>query len=184
MMTHDYEMVESALSEWLNAKSPPFSDAAKIVWLNSETIRHALSEMARMQKENLVMVPIEVIEDTLHYVGKECYFDHHGYCQAHGLQEKEDCFAGKLNTALSAAPTPPVTGSAWTKELPTEQAWYWWWNEHTDDAPVPISVMYSGTSKKCFVATGQMGIKQAMDCDKFGGMWMRIDEPAQPESGA
>lgn len=59
MAEHDYDMTLSALSEWLNAKSPPFADAGRVVWLNAETIRHALETMARMESENLVMVPRE-----------------------------------------------------------------------------------------------------------------------------
>lgn len=39
-----------ALSKWLEAKSPPFSDAAKAVWINAATIRHALQILSRIER--------------------------------------------------------------------------------------------------------------------------------------
>lgn len=65
----------------------------------------------------------------------------------------------------------------WTEIPPTEQGWYWhtWGDE---DANVyPVSVIYSGTSGKCFVSQGQLGILRAVDCDQYGGYWMKIDFP-------
>lgn len=65
----------------------------------------------------------------------------------------------------------------WTTTPPTEQAWYWHWNGDHDCAPLPISVLYSGTSGKCFVSMGQLGIKHAIDCDQYGGFWMKLERP-------
>lgn len=58
--THDYESALNAVDGII------FSDGSGAVcaWYNNnqKTIRHALSEMSRMQKENLVMVPREPTE--------------------------------------------------------------------------------------------------------------------------
>jgi len=48
-----------------------------------------------------ITVDLETIKDTLNYVGEECRFDHHGYCQEHSLQEKEHCFVRKLKEAVA-----------------------------------------------------------------------------------
>jgi len=52
------------------------------------------------QPAGTVAVPVELLEETLEWMGRDCYFDHHGYCQAHGLQARNDCFAGKLRKLL------------------------------------------------------------------------------------
>lgn len=69
----------------------------------------------------------------------------------------------------------------WAQTPPTLQAWYWHWSGDEDDAPVPTSVIYSGFSKKCFVSAGQLGIKQAIDCDEYGGWWLLMVEPTTPK---
>lgn len=38
-----------------------------------------------------------------------------------------------------------------------------------------------GMSGKCFVQMGQLGINVAIDCDKYGGWWMNLDDPPTPD---
>lgn len=68
----------------------------------------------------------------------------------------------------------------WSAEPPTEQGWYWhWWNVESG-GPVPIIVLYSGTSDTCFVSMGQLGIERAIDCAEYGGFWMPLVAPEVP----
>ncbi len=70
--------------------------------------------------------------------------------------------------------------TAWSNEPPTKQQWYWHWNGDEDSAPLPMSVLDSGTSRKCFVSRGQLGITEAIDCDVFGGWWIPMQPPHIP----
>lgn len=64
-----------------------------------------------------------------------------------------------------------------TQVAPAEQGWYWHWNGDEECSPVPTSVLWSGTTNKCFVSTGQLGLTRAIDCDKYGGFWLKMTEP-------
>jgi len=68
----------------------------------------------------------------------------------------------------------------WTDNAPTSQGWYWHWTGDDDCGPVPISVLYSGTTGNCFVSMGQLGIDRAIDCNQYGGWWMPIYDPKVP----
>ncbi len=68
----------------------------------------------------------------------------------------------------------------WSQTPPVEQGWYWHWDGNDDSAPLPMSVLYSGFTQTCFVSMGQLGITQAVDCDKYGGWWLRIIKPDMP----
>lgn len=70
----------------------------------------------------------------------------------------------------------------WTQTPPTHQGEYWHWNGDEDAAPMPMFVMWSGTSGKCFVSAGQLGITEAIDCDKYGGWWMMLITPQLPNA--
>jgi hypothetical protein len=59
-----------------------------------------------------------------------------------------------------------------------EGRWYWWWDEDPDGVPVPVNVMYSPTTEKCFASTGQLGWNRAQDVDSMGGWWMKLVEPS------
>lgn len=67
--------------------------------------------------------------------------------------------------------TETQTFVEWSNIPPTEQGWYRHWNGDHNSAPIPTSVLYSGTSKKCFVSAGQLGLDHAIDCDEYGGFW-------------
>lgn len=69
----------------------------------------------------------------------------------------------------------------WSKSPPTEQGWYWHWVGDPDCAPVPISVLWSGSTNSCFVSAGQLGITHAIDCDKYGGWWTKMWAARIPE---
>jgi len=50
----------------------------------------------------------ELFEEVVDYVDEKCWYDHHGYCQAHGLQPKGECFVELIvawlkNPAVQAA---------------------------------------------------------------------------------
>lgn len=44
-------------------------------------------------------VPIELIKDIIRLHGN-CRYDHHGYCQEHNLQMKDECWVYKLEEIL------------------------------------------------------------------------------------
>ena len=71
--------------------------------------------------------------------------------------------------------------SNWTQTPPSEQGTYWHWNGDNDCAPVPIFVLWSGTTGKCFVTRGQLGMEHATDCDEYGGWWMPLPDPKTPD---
>lgn len=78
--------------------------------------------------------------------------------------------------------TPPATDAGvveerFTKDVPTEQGWYWHWNGDEECRPLPTSVLWSGCTKSCFVSTGQLGLTQAVDCKEYGGYWLKMTEP-------
>ncbi|CAB3733041.1 hypothetical protein LMG22037_05761 [Paraburkholderia phenoliruptrix] len=81
-----------------------------------------------------------------------------------------------------ATASADVPAFAWTKEPPSEQGRYWHWNGDLDARPVPLSVLWSGSTKKCFVGIGQYGITTAIDCDVYGGYWQPVIEPKMDES--
>jgi hypothetical protein len=90
------------------------------------------------------------------------------------------CLPGwHLEALYRAAPLPrqAAVRGEWSDKPPTEQAWYWHWNGNQDDAPFPLSVLYSGTAKKCFVSMGQVD-EGAVFCDVYGGYWLRMIEPS------
>ena len=107
-------------------------------------------------------------------------------------REKEiraDCAAGRFKWAdvddLLAALDEARKDAArlelvWFDEPPRHPGLYWHWNGDDDCAPVPLSVMWSGTNAKCFVSMGQYGIEHAIDCDVYGGWWAKIREPGPP----
>lgn len=66
----------------------------------------------------------------------------------------------------------------WKDSLPDEQGYWWWWNY--DGAPVPVSIMFSGTDNSYFATQGQFGWTRAQLVKDMGGMWMRLPEPETP----
>lgn len=58
-----------------------------------------------------------------------------------------------------------------------EQAWYWWWNEDSDAAPVPVSVLYSGSDGTYFASAGQLGWTRFQHVLDMRGWWMKLVEP-------
>lgn len=73
---------------------------------------------------------------------------------------------------------------AWTQTPPALQGEYWHWNGDEDSAPLPMFVLWSGTSGKCFVSRGQLGIEHAIDCDEYGGWWLPLYAPPLPNDQA
>ncbi len=70
----------------------------------------------------------------------------------------------------------------WTKEPPIKQGLYWHWSGCNDDAPIVLSILYSGTKKECFVSIGQYGITNAVYCNEYGGWWADCTQPELPET--
>lgn len=87
-------------------------------------------------------------------------------------------FESGLNQGTAQA-SGYIVNYEWTSIPPTEQGWYWHWNGDADCAPFPTSVLYSGTSGKCFVSAHSG--RGAVDCDKYGGFWQRLMEPPTPK---
>jgi hypothetical protein len=87
-----------------------------------------------------------------------------------GIERDED---GEILPELSTAP--------WTDTPPADSGEYWHWNGNPDDAPVPITVGYSGFQDGCFVQIGQLGITEPKSCKEYGGWWAPIPEPQPPK---
>lgn len=85
---------------------------------------------------------------------------------------------GEWNRRASPSIPPAGEEPTWSKTPPTAQGWYWHWNGDPGHQPIPTSVIYSGTTGTCFVSIGQLGITEAIFCDKYGGYWMRMREPS------
>ena len=64
--------------------------------LTGDKLVGALFDVAA--SETHVLVPRDALEAALAYLGEECWQDHHGYCQEHGLQE--ECFVKDFRKAL------------------------------------------------------------------------------------
>ena len=88
------------------------------------------------------------------------------------------CFAAVWNAMRRRAPS---YHSSWSDKPPTEQGWYWHWNGNPEARPVPTSVLFSGSRNACFVSAGQLGLKEAVFCDQYGGYWLPLVEPDVPE---
>lgn len=101
---------------------------------------------------------------------------HESYELGRRLQE-----SGLLELAHGGVEEPQNSESSWFDTPPTEQGFYWHWSGSLDDAPVVLSVLYSGTNKQCFVSAGQYGIKNAIYCDKYGGWWAECKPPELPD---
>lgn len=72
-----------------------------------------------------------------------------------------------------------VDGMRWIKPEDIEsQAFYWWWNGDEDAAPVPVSVMFSGTCGEYFASVGQYGWTEPQFVTDMGGWWMKLAEPS------
>jgi hypothetical protein len=81
-------------------------------------------------------------------------------------------------TAADYAGKQVVEAKEWSKQIPTNQAWYWHWSGDPDCGALPTSVLYSGTTGKYFVSMGQLGLDHAIDCEEYGGYWIKMDEPS------
>lgn len=68
----------------------------------------------------------------------------------------------------------------WSATPPKEQGLYWHWSGSVDDAPIVLSVLYSGSKKECFVSIGQYGIRKAIFCSEYGGFWASCRQPELP----
>lgn len=68
----------------------------------------------------------------------------------------------------------------WSATPPQEQGLYWHWSGRVDDAPIVLSVLYSGGKKECFVSIGQYGIAKAIFCSEYGGFWANCPQPELP----
>lgn len=80
--------------------------------------------------------------------------------------------------ACKAAARQLASALEWTKAPPTEQGEYWHWTGDPSQAPFPLSVLWSGTAKKCFVSSRDTHSEQAEWCDSYGGYWLRIPMPS------
>ena len=74
-----------------------------------------------------------------------------------------------------------MASTIWTDWPPKVAGWYWWWSGNSGDAVLPVSVFYSGTNAKCFVAAGQLGLKHFAELDQFAGWWS-VQPIAIPEA--
>ncbi len=76
----------------------------------------------------------------------------------------------------------PAAEPEFTRDLPTEQDWYWHWNGDPDCGALPTSVMMSGHGADAvpFVSHGQLGLTEAINCSEYGGWWCRMTAPKNP----
>ena len=68
-----------------------------------EDIEQLRAENARLRE--LLSIAVEMTGEP------ECWYDHHGYCQAHNLEPKGECWVELSSAILSADPAP--VGDAW-----------------------------------------------------------------------
>lgn len=68
----------------------------------------------------------------------------------------------------------------WTQAHPETQDLYWLWMGDEDQEPFPVSIMYSGTSGKCFVAMGQWGWNRHQEFEELEGAWWMLCVPPEP----
>jgi hypothetical protein len=73
-------------------------------------------------------------------------------------------------------------GPQWRKEPPDEQCYWWWWNGDTDSGSIPVNIFagYDERGDYYFSTANQHGWNRAMNVDKMGGLWMKINEPLPP----
>jgi hypothetical protein len=89
---------------------------------------------------------------------------------------------GVLNTqppkkrSTDDSPVDRLVTLPWVKEPPSEQGWYWWWNEDPDSLPVPVSILRSSDGD-CFASKGQLGWNTYQPVEEMGGQWIRLIEP-------
>lgn len=76
---------------------------------------------------------------------------------------------------------PLARRNYWSSEPPESQGFYWHWTGSTEDAPMVFSILKSGSNNKCFISCGQHGIKAAIFCDNYGGLWAKCQQPKLPE---
>lgn len=67
----------------------------------------------------------------------------------------------------------------WLK-TPTCQGLWWHWNGDDDDAPIPLEILRDETKGCFFVSAMQYGLGHAMDCEDYGGWWLRAEVPQIP----
>lgn len=89
--------------------------------------------------------------------------------------------SGMLKLARGGTGNIERSDGSWTETAPTKQGLYWHWSGSHDDAPIVLSVIYSGTNEQCFVSAGQYGIKTAIYCESYGGWWAECTPPELPE---
>lgn len=69
----------------------------------------------------------------------------------------------------------------WRQDPPKKSGTYWHWNGDSDCCANPVFVGWSGIEgDPTFVQVGQLGIKEAINCDEFGGWWMELRQPDRP----
>lgn len=60
-------------------------------------------ELICVDNSENIQIPKQLIAEILHMQGDKCRYDHHGYCQAHNLQMKEECWVYRLKNLLTVA---------------------------------------------------------------------------------
>ncbi|WP_266233688.1 hypothetical protein [Paraburkholderia sp. CNPSo 3076] len=135
-------------------------------------------DIEQMQKRaKAATAPIYQIRGTLREGHPWSDVDVEGYEIALKRKNRE----GRIVYAAPVAPAATAPSAKWSKEPPSKQGLYWHWSGDLDARPIPLSVVWSGFSGKCFVSIGQYGITQAIDCDEYGGYWQPAIEPAMDE---
>lgn len=61
-----------------------------------------------------------------------------------------------------------------------EQGWWHWWNGDRDIAPIPVSILWSGSDDRFFASIGQLGWTKPQYVTDMGGWWRLIPTPQLP----
>jgi hypothetical protein len=85
-----------------------------------------------------------------------------------------------LSCGGKVVPYTPQPEPAWSSSAPENQGEHWHWTGDPDSAPTVITVMWSGSARKCFVPMNQSHSGEAIMCDVYGGYWKRIRRPEIP----
>ncbi len=110
--------------------------------------------------------------------GRLSVYDKYGSFVARFCDEwSRDAFIKACNEENETNAAISKEKEIWSATPPQEQGLYWHWSGSVDDAPIVLSVLYSGSNKECFVSIGQYGITKAIFCSEYGGFWASCPQP-------
>lgn len=103
-----------------------------------------------------------------------------GLCSAECAHDKDHGCVIVWSSGAAEQLEALLRDEPWTREPPTEQGPYWYWNGDQTFEPVMLWVMLSGTSGKCFIPETTDPLTRNVDDPAWAGWWKRANVPATP----